>query len=92
MDRDDTGGISPPPSPAAAAPNWRTVIAVDAAVGIGVIVVGFTLAVVWQPVVGSGIASLGLVYVALGLRRAARWRTWRRAAGLGGGGQDTIRS
>jgi len=54
------------------------------------IVVGVVLAVTWQPVVGSGLASLGFVYVALGLRRATRWRAWRRAVGLDGGGRDTL--
>jgi hypothetical protein len=85
-------GAGPPPSPAAAAPNWRVVIAADAALGVGVVVVGVVLAVTWQPVVGSGLASLGFVYVALGLRRATRWRAWRRAVGLDGGGRDTLQS
>jgi len=75
----------PPPSPAAAAANWRTVVAVDASVGLVVLLAGMALSLLWQPVVGAGVASLGLVYTALVVRRARRWAAWRRAAGLTGG-------
>jgi hypothetical protein len=75
----------PPPSSAAAAANWRTVVAVDAAVGLVVLLAGVALSLLWQPVVGAGVASLGLVYTALVARRARRWAAWRRAAGLTGG-------
>lgn len=68
----------PAPSPAAAAPNWRTVLVVDALMGVAVLVVGTVLAFVWQPVLGAGLASLGLMYVALVGRRAQSWASWRR--------------
>lgn len=71
-----------PPSPAAAAANWRTVAAVDVGMGVIVVVAGIVLAFVWQPVIGGGIASLGLVYVVLAARRAAEWAQWRRRNGL----------
>ena len=72
----------PPPSPAAAAPNWRTVVAVDVGLGLLVVVVGAVLAFRWQPVVGGGIASLGLVYSVLAGRRAQQWAAWRRRNGI----------
>lgn len=78
-------GPGTPPSPAAAAANWRTVVAVDAAVGLVVLLAGVALSLLWQPVVGAGVASLGLVYTALVARRARRWAAWRRTAGLSGG-------
>lgn len=72
----------PAPSPAAAAPNWRTVVAVDVAVGVIVVAVGVVLSLVWQPVIGAGIASLGLVYAVLAWRRGQQWAAWRRRNGL----------
>lgn len=72
----------PAPSPAAAAPNWRTVVTVDIGLGVLVLVIGAVLAFTWQPVVGGGIASLGLVYAVLAARRAQQWAAWRRRNGL----------
>lgn len=71
-----------PPSPAAAASNWRTVVVADVGMGVAVVAVGIVLAFVWQPVIGGGIASLGLVYVVLAARRAGQWADWRRRNGL----------
>lgn len=78
------GGVASdkPPSPAAAAANWRTVVAVDVGMGMAAVVVGVVLAFVWQPVVGAGIASLALVYVVLAVRRGMQWADWRRRNGL----------
>jgi hypothetical protein len=73
---------SRPPSPAAAAVNWRTVAAADVGMGAAVVVVGVVLAFLWHPVIGGGIASLGLVYLVLAARRAAEWADWRRRNGL----------
>lgn len=73
----------PAPSPAAAAPNWRTVVAVDVGLGVIVVVVGMVLSLLWQPVFGAGIASLGLVYAVLAGRRGRSWAAWRRRNGLG---------
>jgi hypothetical protein len=72
----------PPPSPAAAAPNWRTVIAVDVGLGIAVVVAGIVAAMTWVPVVGAGVSSLGLTYAVLAARRGTRWAAWRRRNGL----------
>lgn len=77
-------GPDPAPSPAAAASNWRSVVAVDVGVGVLVVVVGVVLSFVWQPVVGAGLGSLGLVYAALAWRRGQQWAAWRRRNGLGG--------
>lgn len=72
----------PPPSPAAAAPNWRTVIAVDVGLGVAVVVGGMVTAFLWIPAVGAGVASLGLTYGVLAARRGIRWAAWRRRVGL----------
>lgn len=84
---DSVGERTPPgdraPSPAAAAPNWRSVVAVDVGLGVAVVVVGVVLSLVWQPVFGAGIASLGLVYAVLAWRRGRSWAAWRRRNGLG---------
>jgi hypothetical protein len=74
---------SRPPSPAAAAPNWRTVVAVDVGLGAFGILVGMVLAVAWLPVAGAGLASVALVYAVLAIRRGRQWSAWRRSAGLG---------
>jgi hypothetical protein len=76
------GDSSRPPSPAAAAPNWRTVAAVDVSLGLVVLVIGTALSVLWQPVFGAGLASLALVYTVLAVRRGRQWAAWRRQAGL----------
>jgi hypothetical protein len=73
---------SRPPSPAAAAPNWRTVVAVDAGLGALGIIIGVVLAFTWLPVAGAGLASVALVYVVLAVRRGRQWAGWRRSAGL----------
>lgn len=70
--------------PAAAyAANWRTVLAVDAGMGAVMLAAGVVLAVVWNPVGGGLLGSLGLVYLVLVARRARAWAALRRDAGLG---------
>lgn len=69
--------------PAAAyAPNWRTVLAVDAGMGAVLLGAGVVLAFVWNPVGGGLMGSLGLVYVVLVARRARAWAALRRNAGF----------
>lgn len=80
--RHDGGSPARPPSPAAAASNWRTVVVADVGMGVAGVLLGVVLAFVWQPVIGGGIASLGLVYVVLAVRRASQWADWRRRNGL----------
>lgn len=67
---------------AALAPNWRTVLAVDAGMGLVLLLAGIVLAVVWSPVGGGFMGSLGLVYLVLVARRARAWAQLRRDAGL----------
>lgn len=71
------------PGPAAAyATNWRTVLAVDALMGVALAALGAFLAVRWNPIGGAVVGSLGLVYVVLVVRRGRTWAGHRRAAGL----------
>ncbi|MGI8791568.1 MAG: hypothetical protein ACR2H3_00010 [Acidimicrobiales bacterium] len=72
-----------PSDNAALAPNWRTVLAVDGALGMAVAIIGAILGVVAMPIVGSLFVVAGLAYVGLVVRRAGRWRDLRREAGLG---------
>jgi hypothetical protein len=69
---------------AALAPNWRTVLAVDGAIGALVLGAGVVLMISWNLAVGSFIAAAGLTYVVLVARRFGQWRRIRRNAGLDG--------
>lgn len=83
VDADGGGSEARSAGPAAAyAKNWLTVLAVDALVGIAVLVLGVFLTIRWNPIGGGFIASLGLVYVVLVVRRGRGWAELRRAAGL----------
>ncbi len=70
-----------PSDEAAFAANWRTVLAVDAGLGVAVTVAGIALALVVQVALGAVLAAAGVVYVALVARRARRWRRLRGQAG-----------
>ena len=85
---DDDLEISPadeprPGSPAVYARNWRTVLAVDALMGLAVVALGAFVAVHTNIAVGAAIAVLGAAYCTLVAQRARQWRVWRREAGLG---------
>jgi hypothetical protein len=66
---------------AARAPNWRTVLLVDAAIGIVVSIAGVVLALVVNLAVGSLIVAVGAAYTALVGSRARRWARIRRESG-----------
>jgi hypothetical protein len=80
LERDEPGPAQP--HPAVFARNWRTVLVADAAMGVAVVVAGVVVAVVWNLVLGGLLGSLGLVYVALVVRRGREWAQLRRDAGL----------
>lgn len=72
------------PSDAAAfAANWRTILLVDAGLGLAVVVAGVAAAVAWSPPVGIPVALAGVAYTVLVARRWARWRRLRADAGMG---------
>jgi hypothetical protein len=66
---------------AAFASNWRTILAVDMAMGIIVLVVGLVVIVS-----GSGwgwlMAGVGSLYVFFAGGRVSKWRRMRRDAGI----------
>jgi len=66
---------------AAYAANWRTVLLIDAAVGAVTAAAGMLLLFV-LPVLGALLASGGVVYAVLVVRRTRRWARLRRDAGL----------
>ena len=80
-DEDEPYESTPRVHPAIFAKNWRTVLVVDGAVGVAILVVGVSLAIAWNPFVGGFIGSLGLVYVAFVVRRGQDWARQRREAG-----------
>lgn len=74
----------PPPSRAASASNWRSVLLADAAMGGVLIVVGVALLVGWDQVIaGASAASFGVAYLLVVRRRRDTWVEWRRRNGLG---------
>jgi hypothetical protein len=68
--------------PAVYAANWRTVLLVDAAMGVAVVLAGVVLAIAWNFVAGGILGSLGVAYVFAVVRRGRRWAELRREAGL----------
>jgi hypothetical protein len=67
---------------AAYAANWRTVLAVDATLGVVALIAGLALALAVSAVVGAVLAVAGAGYAALVALRARRWAQLRREAGL----------
>lgn len=81
-DADDHATERLPGPPAVYASNWKTVLAVDAGMGVLVVLVGAFVAIRSSVPVGAAIAVLGAAYVTLVANRARQWATWRRDAGL----------
>lgn len=77
----DEGSDGPRLHPAVFASNWRTVLAVDAAMGVAVAVAGVVVAVVWNVVAGGLLGACGVAYVFAVVRRGRQWAELRRAAG-----------
>ena len=77
---DDGDGLPGPTT--AYAINWKTVLAVDAAMGALVALAGVISMVVWSFPLGVFLTGLGLFYVAMVARRARGWQHLRRQAGL----------
>jgi hypothetical protein len=68
--------------PAAFAANWRTVLLVDAAVGLVAVVAGVVLVLAVTVVGGLALTVAGAGYASLVAVRARRWARLRRDAGL----------
>ena len=66
---------------AAYAANWRTLLIVDAGLGVVVLVAGVALAVAVNVVVGTLVVAVGAAYTSLVASRARRWARLRRQAG-----------
>lgn len=67
---------------AATAANWRTVLMVDALLGVAAAAAGLWLATSGRPVVGGLLLLGGIAYAAMVGRRWSRWRRIRTDAGL----------
>ena len=66
----------------ALAPNWRTILVVDAAIGVVAVIVGAVLAIVGSTFVGALLTAAGAVYLVFNVRRLRRWKRLRAEAGL----------
>lgn len=62
------------------AANWRTVLAVDAGLGLSLVAAGVVLAVARGVPAGWLVVIAGLVYVGFVGRRYRRWRALREEA------------
>jgi hypothetical protein len=83
VEPDDVESEPSRPGPTTAyAVNWRTVLAVDAAMGGLVALAGVVAMVVWNFALGVFLTGLGCFYVAMVARRSRRWQQLRRTAGL----------
>jgi hypothetical protein len=71
-----------PGSRAAYAVNWKTVLAVDAAMGVVVALGGVILIAAWNFYLGVALTGLGLFYVAMVVRRGRAWARLRADAGM----------
>jgi hypothetical protein len=69
-------------NPAIYASNWRSILVIDAGLGLLITAVGIAVMVLWNLFVGSFVAALGLTYVTAVGRRYLQWRWLRQRAGL----------
>jgi len=63
------------------APNWKSVLAADAFVGICIVILAVG-AMQWVTWVGWIGVAVGVIYLAMVLRRGLQWRWLRNQAGL----------
>ena len=64
---------------AAYASNWRTVLAVDASLGVVLAALGVLAAVLVDPIAGMVLVAVGVGYLAAVGSRARRWSRLRRS-------------
>ena len=64
---------------AAYASNWRTVLAVDAALGVLLAALGVLAAVLVDPIAGLVLVAVGFGYMVAVGSRARRWSRLRRS-------------
>ena len=63
------------------APNWKSVLAADAFVGLVIVAIGVA-ALLWTVFVGVPIIVIGCIYIFLVHRRFLQWRWLRQQVGL----------
>ena len=81
-DDPDPGEPAPARHPAAMASNWRTVVGVDAALGVAAVVVGVVLAIRSNLGAGLALVVIGSIYTTMVALRARSWLRLRRQARL----------
>lgn len=69
-------------NPAIYASNWKSVIVIDAMLGLGIAWAGFLMMLFWNVLLGAFVGALGLTYMVAVGRRFLQWRWLRRRAGL----------
>jgi hypothetical protein len=69
-------------NPAIYASNWKSVIVIDAMLGLGITWAGFLMMLFWNVLLGAFVGALGLTYMVAVGRRFLQWRWLRGKAGL----------
>ena len=69
-------------NPAIYASNWKSILVIDAMLGMFVAWAGFLLILFWNLFIGAFVGAVGLTYLVAVGRRFLQWRWLRREAGL----------
>lgn len=68
-------------NPAIYASNWKSILIIDAMLGLLVFWAGFLMILFWNVLLGAFVGALGLTYMVAVGRRYLQWRWLRREAG-----------
>jgi hypothetical protein len=82
---DESGDFEPTgrwANPAIYASNWKSILVIDAMLGVLVAWVGFLMILFWNLLIGAFVGAVGLTYMVAVGRRFLQWRWLRREAGL----------
>lgn len=74
--------VERPGHPAAYASNWKQILAVDASMGLVVLVAGVVVMALWSVWIGAAVGAAGVAYAYAVWLRYRRWRATRVEAGL----------
>jgi hypothetical protein len=69
-------------NPAIYASNWKSILVIDAMLGLFVFWVGVLMILFWNLFIGAFVGALGLTYLVAVGRRFLQWRWLRQQAGL----------
>lgn len=81
LDAYDLGHMARYARTATFAPNWKAVLAADAAVGLVIVLIGLA-GVIWVHWLGWFVVAAGVIYTLAVGRRALQWRWLRQQVGM----------